>query len=630
MRCFCVPLSKCDEVVSWDVLWLCCPILLTTNSHYTFILGCFGWLMRLAQLLRKQLDQRPALMGCLKRRTTDTNYHPHKKPFRPSKMGIKNHEITLNRAESKLCGLLDQCTSRLRSSANQDLDSLTLRIAGGWVRDKLLGVESNDLDIAISSLTGQDFATRFSQYLHEHRKEQLDRKRDGQEKAEVFQLGKIATIEARPDQSKHLETATTTFLGLDLDFVQLRSEEYGDQDSRIPSAVSFGTPLEDALRRDITINSLFYNVHSGAIEDHTGKGLADLEAGLIRTPLPAEHTFKDDPLRLLRCIRFATRFGFELDSDIISAAKSEPIRVALKEKISRERVGTEVDKMLKGRDPLSSLKMIEDLGLYNLVFSPPLSLQDTPLESSLAVQTAEWLARLLRPSAAPSDPALPPNISKLLPQSVALSRRLFLACALVPYRLLKAKTGKKQVWAGEVVLMESLKLGTHDKNFISHLFRALEVLNSAHLESLLNTQSSSARLELGRLLRLPDVHDLKQPEAEASLNWQTSLLFALVIELTHLQSQSSPDLENSIISSYDLVFQKISDLDLTFVVTPEFEKRRLDGKEICEVLGTKPGRHLGQIIEKVIDRQIEYPDQTKEDGSKWLKDQLQAGLIKLS
>jgi tRNA nucleotidyltransferase (CCA-adding enzyme) len=122
-------------------------------------------------------------------------------------------------------------------------------------------------------------------------------------------LGKIATIEARPDQSKHLETATTTFLGLDLDFVQLRSEEYGDQDSRIPSSVvslffaylflffplcllarstdhwlscqrflstgtehqRFGTPLEDALRRDITINSLFYNVHTGAIEDHTGK-----------------------------------------------------------------------------------------------------------------------------------------------------------------------------------------------------------------------------------------------------------------------------------------------------------------------------------------------------------------------
>jgi tRNA nucleotidyltransferase (CCA-adding enzyme) len=87
-------------------------------------------------------------------------------------------------------------------------------------------------------LTGQDFATRFSAYLKAQQSSQQQQDRNHQNKVEKpFELGKIATIEARPDQSKHLETATTTFLGLDLDFVQLRSEEYGDQDSRIPSNV---------------------------------------------------------------------------------------------------------------------------------------------------------------------------------------------------------------------------------------------------------------------------------------------------------------------------------------------------------------------------------------------------------
>ncbi|KAA1085476.1 CCA tRNA nucleotidyltransferase, mitochondrial [Puccinia graminis f. sp. tritici] len=603
--------------------------------------------------LRNYFDQQglSRLMGCLKRRTTSTTDHnqPNQKRLLVSRMTMrikKDQEIELNRAESKLCQLLNQSVSHLKASAsstNQDLNSLTLRIAGGWVRDKLLGVQSNDLDIAISSLTGQDFATRFSSYLRDQQRlkregqsENQTTKEAGDGGEETFELGKIATIEARPDQSKHLETATTTFLGLDLDFVQLRSEEYGDQDSRIPSSVRFGTPLEDALRRDITINSLFYNVHTGAIEDHTGKGLEDLEVGLIRTPLPAEHTFKDDPLRLLRCIRFATRFGFRLDADIVSAATSEPIRVALKEKISRERVGTEVDKMLKGRDPLSSLKMIEELGLYKLVFSPPKSLKEETIEPSIAVETATCLAGLLHLTndSNLSSSTLPPNISKLLPRSNALKRRLFLASALSPYRELKAKAGKKELWAGEVVLMESLKLGNHDKSFISNLYRSLEVLNSSNLESILKTTmttSPSIRVELGRLLRLACVHDLKQSEAEASLNWQSSLLFALVIELTRSQSQaSSSELRNSIINTFDLLVQKILDLDLTFVVTPEFEKRRLDGKEICQVLKTKPGKHLGQIIERVIDRQIEYPDQTKEEGSKWLEDQLGAGLIKIS
>ena len=98
----------------------------------------------------------------------------------------------------------------------------------------------------------------------------------------------VVKIESNPDQSKHLETARTTVLGVDLDFVNLRSEEYA-ADSRIPTEVvsvmvihflfyfmlttllgkTFGTPLQDALRRDITINALFYNVHSRAVEDFT-------------------------------------------------------------------------------------------------------------------------------------------------------------------------------------------------------------------------------------------------------------------------------------------------------------------------------------------------------------------------
>ncbi|GFH23416.1 polyA_pol domain-containing protein, partial [Haematococcus lacustris] len=83
----------------------------------------------------------------------------------------------------------------------------------------------------------------------------------------------------------------------------------------------------------------------GCVEDFTGKGLLDLRAGIIRTPLPARDTFMDDPLRALRAVRFGTRFGFELDTELMQAAASEQVCSALADKVSKERVGTELKGM---------------------------------------------------------------------------------------------------------------------------------------------------------------------------------------------------------------------------------------------------------------------------------------------
>lgn len=92
--------------------------------------------------------------------------------------------------------------------------------------------------------------------------------------------------------------------------MNLRKETYC-QDSRNPQ-VEFGTAQEDALRRDATVNALFYNIHNRVIEDFT-TGLSDMAAKLIRTPLEPLQTFTDDPLRVLRLVRFASRLGFAID-----------------------------------------------------------------------------------------------------------------------------------------------------------------------------------------------------------------------------------------------------------------------------------------------------------------------------
>ncbi|KAM5569753.1 hypothetical protein ABKV19_016988 [Rosa sericea] len=97
-----------------------------------------------------------------------------------------------------------------------------------------------------------------------------------------------------------------------------------------------GTPEHDALRRDLTINSLFYNINTKSIEDWTNRGVEDLKCGKIATPLPPKDTFMEDLLRVLRAIRFGARFGFILDEQLKEAATCDEVKAALSAKISRE------------------------------------------------------------------------------------------------------------------------------------------------------------------------------------------------------------------------------------------------------------------------------------------------------
>lgn len=251
---------------------------------------------------------------------------------------VATARITLTPQESKLRNLLLD-VARYIDESKEIKERLELRFAGGWVRDKLLAIPSHDIDTAINSMTGYAFSLKMKEYLDVPE----NRLKHGIEN--VSNLHKIA---ANPEKSKHLETVTTKLLGYDVDFVNLRKETY-TVDSRNPQ-MEFGTAKEDALRRDATINALFYNIHTDEVEDFAG-GLADLDAKLIRTPLEPHQTFVDDPLRVLRLIRFASRLNFKIDAGSEVSMGDPAILDALKLKISRERVGVEIEKMLSGKLP---------------------------------------------------------------------------------------------------------------------------------------------------------------------------------------------------------------------------------------------------------------------------------------
>lgn len=164
---------------------------------------------------------------------------------------IPDHlDIHLTEVESQLCVLLDDCTRHLAENGVHT----SCRIAGGWVRDKvrdfqlglsndidpsqLLGSECHDIDIALENMTGHAFALEFTEFAR---------------KLKNLPVKSVAVVKGNPGQSKHLETAKTTVLGLDLDFVNLRDEAYAD-DSRIPTNMVsynghnyFSTSIESVL-----------------------------------------------------------------------------------------------------------------------------------------------------------------------------------------------------------------------------------------------------------------------------------------------------------------------------------------------------------------------------------------------
>jgi tRNA nucleotidyltransferase/poly(A) polymerase len=282
----------------------------------------------------------------------------------------------------------------LRGVRNETGLSTTLRVAGGFVRDRLLATpefqayhrvfevgrgqgrltskfqkpsasmgrqgtkvlashdaQPVDIDIALDDMLGREFADHLNQYLSAMGEETVS----------------VGVVLKNPEKSKHLETATMKVDSFWIDFVNLRAEEY-TQDSRIPDLMRIGTAEEDAFRRDLTINSLFYNINTGEVEDWTGRGFDDLRKGLIATPLPPLTTLLDDPLRVLRSVRFAARLRFTMDDELVAAAKDERVRTALAQKVSRERVGGEVDLMLRSPDPVGAMRLLVNLKLIDTVF----------------------------------------------------------------------------------------------------------------------------------------------------------------------------------------------------------------------------------------------------------------------
>lgn len=203
-----------------------------------------------------------------------------------------------------------------------------LYAVGGCVRDEVLGTEIHDVDIAVDIPNGGILFTRWLQ-----RRRQLHG-------MPVF-FHKFGTAKMR----------LRRFPDDEIELVQTRAEQYTVKTSRCPEVVS-GSIEQDCFRRDFTVNTLYRNISTGEILDITGHAMEDIREGILRTPMNPYETFSDDPVRILRCLRFAARFGWKIEHDTMEALRECTPRLAI---VSRERWASEFKKMLFGRNLRESL-----------------------------------------------------------------------------------------------------------------------------------------------------------------------------------------------------------------------------------------------------------------------------------
>ena len=221
--------------------------------------------------------------------------------------------------------------------------NLQAYVIGGFVRDLILERPSKDIDIVVVG-NGLDLA---------------------KECARILRVNKVSVFE-------NFGTAQFKYKDLDVEFVGARKESYR-QDSRKP-IVENGTLEDDQNRRDFTINALALSLHADNFGDIIDpfNGLNDLEKGIIRTPLDPDITYSDDPLRMMRAIRFASQLGFKIESESLNSILKNSERLSI---ISIERTMDELNKIILSETPSRGFKLLNSTKLLHQFFPEMIALQ---------------------------------------------------------------------------------------------------------------------------------------------------------------------------------------------------------------------------------------------------------------
>ncbi|KAI1289051.1 putative poly(A) polymerase [Xylaria venustula] len=518
-------------------------------------------------------------------------------------------EIILLPAERLMRELLLECA--------QHFPGLEIWITGGWVRDRLLGIPSSDLDLALSKVTGREFGKFLEKFCAEPEIESKYRLKAANLGIPDFKFTRFHIMERNADMSKKLETAGGKLFGLDIDLVNLRKEVYDGQ-SRTPD-MEFGTAEEDAFRRDATVNAMFFHLERQEVVDLTGRGIKDLAARIMTTPLDPRQTFMDDPLRVLRLIRVGSKLGFALNPKATRSMKEGEIRRALDTMITRDRINIELFKMMRDANAEIAFQHIFESNLYIPVFLRP----DSPL-----LKTLETEFPTLGLSTSPPWPRTWPGAYQLLAyllkdhsnlgnivQSEENVEYLWVMAAYAPIAGLRQRMLGQAVQEATTALRIPTKISKILESALKNFDSILEVSGAIATQS----EKSPSRSLVGMALR------------SWGATWSTQVTYVMLAQAVYAQETSTASapslcgpsiaetLAESLLKRFSAFADFVSDQGLR---DAHLQRPLINGNEIQRLFGLqKGGKYLKSALDELMTWQFEHTDGQVEDAKAWLLQQ---------
>ena len=450
-----------------------------------------------------------------------------------------------------------------------NLTSTICRVAGGWVRDKLLGKESDDIDIALNDMKGSTLANLINEELYPGK-------------------NKVGIIQQNVEKGKNLETATIKINKRWIDLVNLRCEDKN----------KIGTPLTDAERRDLSINSLFYNINEGKVEDFTNKGIKDLENGIIETPIDAEITFKDDPLRILRMLRFAIKYRFRIGFNINNYIEKdkENITKNFYENISRERIEKELYKIFNMNNSSFAIAYLYTFNILDIILLTKDYDSETNYENIfLKIANIYILGEYL----------LTKNKIFEIEMNSENFNKIDYSLLLLTLYFRDKKNNNDNSLMNQQILKFTYKTSTD--------YLKSNYLMCAYFDELYNliTNENYNRLLIGKALRKITYKNIL-PCIYASIAYE----YIETNKLNTLIDNIDSNCLQNIIEKNKRFLNYIKNEDMMHI---DKMKPLFNGKEILEKLNMKAGKELGILIDFLIDEQIKEPKLSKDDAIELLK-----------
>lgn len=431
-------------------------------------------------------------------------------------------------------------------------------IAGGYVRDELLGKDPKDLDIMVDYPEG---GIRFAEWITQ-------------------KIGKYKE-NSNPVVYRHFGTAKFNLQGvthnghdlsnINIESVMPRQESY-TPGSRKPS-VQFSNLKGDAERRDLTINAMYKNISTGEFVDPTGMGMKDLKSKVFRTPLDPDKTFIDDPLRMLRVVRFFAKYGWKFSPGLIKAIKRNSSKLST---ISSERVQDELNKMLITTRPAEAMKLLKITGLMEYIVPEFLDAykmtQNIHHKANVWQHTLDVLSKT-KPELLNRLTALFHDIGKVATKSITPTGVHFY--------------GHEDV--GSEMVEKILSRLKYPNQIISSV--ALGVKNHMRLKSGGDTS-----------VNLSD-KALRKFKMELGDNLET------ILDVIHADNISHSD-ESSMPNQIDNVRKRLTKLDVSTKKKPDLP---INGNDLIS-MGLKPGPIFSKILSAITEAWFDNPKLSREEA----------------